>query len=462
MLAFDPGDAGYLRELSEFVGIPSVSRDASSDTMLAAAQWLAGQLTFAGGRVVETAGHPVVRGEWLGADGAPTILVYGHYDVQPTGDLAEWITPPFELHADGAVMRGRGSSDDKGPVYIVLKTARAFLAQEGGLPLNVKFLFEGEEEIGSPHLPAFVRAHAAELAADLVISADGAMWRPGEPSLSLASKGLVTMDITVEGANGDLHSGRYGGTVANPLHALSEILASLHRPDGTVAVDGFYDGIGVLSAQRRREIAAVPFDDGEYLSQLGLSEAHGEAGFSTLERLWERPTLEINGVSGGGKYTVIPHAAVAHVSCRLVPGQDPDQVIDAIVAHVGALTVPGVHAAVHADEARVPAYTIAADHPAIRAAAAALEEVYPGEQVLLACIAGTLPAADLFERVLGAKTLFFSFSTADEKLHAPNEFMRIRRLREGMRAWEHLWRLLASGPHRLVPVRAGGDGPEDD
>ena len=169
MLAFDPGDAGYLRELSEFVGIPSVSRDASSDTMLAAAQWLAGQLAFAGGRVVETGGHPVVRGEWLGADGAPTILVYGHYDVQPTGDLAEWITPPFELHADGAIMRGRGSSDDKGPVYIVLKTARAFLAQEGGLPLNVKFLFEGEEEIGSPHLPAYVTAHAAELAADLVI-----------------------------------------------------------------------------------------------------------------------------------------------------------------------------------------------------------------------------------------------------------------------------------------------------
>jgi acetylornithine deacetylase/succinyl-diaminopimelate desuccinylase-like protein len=462
VLAFDPGDGGYLRELSEFVRVPSVSRDASHETMLAAAQWLAGQLAFAGGRVAGTDGHPVVRGEWLGADGAPTILVYGHYDVQPTGDLAEWMTPPFELHADGDIMRGRGSSDDKGPVYIVLKTAQAFMAQEGGLPLNVKFLFEGEEEIGSPHLPAFVRAHARELAADLVISADGAMWRPGEPSLSLASKGLVTMDITVEGADGDLHSGRYGGTVANPLHALSEILASLHRPDGTVAVDGFYDGIPPLSAQRRREIAAVPFDDEEYLTQLGLAEAHGEAGFSTLERLWERPTLEINGIAGGGKYTVIPHAAVAHVSCRLVPGQDPDQVIEAIVAHVSRLAIPGVRARVHADDARVPAYTIPAGHPAIRAATAALEEVYPGEPVLLACIAGTLPATDLFERALGAKTLFFSFSTADEKLHAPNEYMRIRRLREGMRAWEHLWRLLASGPHRLVPVQAGGDGPEDD
>jgi acetylornithine deacetylase/succinyl-diaminopimelate desuccinylase-like protein len=457
VLAFDPGDAGYLRELAEFVAVPSVSRDASHDTMLAAAQWLAGQLTFAGGRVAETDGHPVVRGEWLGADGAPTVLVYGHYDVQPTGDLAEWETPPFELHADGDIVRGRGATDDKGPVYMVLKTAQAFMAQEGGLPLNVKFLFEGEEEIGSPHLPAFVRAHAGELAADLVISADGAMWRPTEPSLSLASKGLVTLDIIVEGARGDLHSGRYGGTVANPLHALSEILASLHDSGGTVAVGGFYDGIPPLSPERRREIAAVPFDDARYLADLGLTEAHGEAGYSTLERLWERPTLEINGISGGGKYTVIPHAAVANVSCRLVPGQDPDKVIQAITAHVGALAVPGVRVVVHADEARVPAYTIPAGHPAIRAATAALEAVYPGEQVLLACIAGTLPATDLFERVLGAKTLFFSFSTADEKLHAPNEYLRIRRLREGMRAWEHLWRLLAAGQYRLgfVPAREG-------
>jgi acetylornithine deacetylase/succinyl-diaminopimelate desuccinylase-like protein len=451
VLSFDPGDAGYLRELSEYVAVPSVSRDASDETMRAAAGWLAGQLAFAGGRLEETDGHPVVRGDWLGADGAPTVLVYGHYDVQPTGDLAEWVSPPFELTADGDVVRGRGATDDKGPVYIVLKVAQAFLAQEGRLPLNVKFLFEGEEEIGSPHLPAFVRGHAAELAADLVISADGAMWRPSEPSVSVASKGLVSMDIVVEGADTDLHSGRYGGTVANPLHALSAIVASLHRPDGTVAVDGFYDGIPELTAERRREIAAIGFDEAEYLSALGLAEAHGEAGYSTLERLWERPTLEVNGMAGGGKYTVIPHVGVAHVSCRLVPGQDPDRVIQAIVAHVAAQDAPGVRVTVRADEARVPAYTIAPGHPAIRAATAALESVYPGQRVLEAVVAGTLPATALFEEVLGVKTLFFSFSTADEKLHAPNEFLRIRRLREGMRAWEQLWRLLADGPHRLAP-----------
>jgi acetylornithine deacetylase/succinyl-diaminopimelate desuccinylase-like protein len=448
-LTFAAGDAAYLRELAELVAVPSVSRDADQATMLAGAHWLAERLSFAAGRVEQTDGHPVVRGEWLDAPGAPTILVYGHYDVQPTGDVAEWVSPPFELTADGDIVRGRGVSDDKGPVYLVLKTAQTFVDQEGRLPLNVKFLLEGEEEIGSPHLASYVRANAAALAADLVISADGAMWRPAEPSLSIGSKGLVSMDIIVEGAAGDLHSGRYGGTVANPLHALSQILASLHDPGGRVAVAGFYDGIPPLAPERRRDIAAVSFDETGYLHDLGLSEAHGEPGYSTLERLWERPTLEVNGISGGGKYTVIPHTAVASVSCRLVPGQDPDAVIGHVAAHVGRQQTPGVRARLQADEARVPAYTIAADHPAIRAATAALETVYPGQPVLLAKIGGTLPAADLFERELGAKTLFFSFSTADENLHAPNEFLRIARLREGMRATEALWRLLAAGPHRI-------------
>jgi acetylornithine deacetylase/succinyl-diaminopimelate desuccinylase-like protein len=452
MLSFNSTDAEHLEELAGYVAVPSVSRDASEETMRSAAEWLAARLSFAGGRVVATAGHPVVRGEWLGAPGAPTILVYGHYDVQPTGDLAEWRTPPFELTVDGDVMRGRGVSDDKGPVFVVLKVARAFIDQEGALPLNVKFLFEGEEEIGSPHLPAFLREHADELAADLVISADGAMWRPGEPSLSIASKGLVTLDVEVTGADTDLHSGRYGGTVANPLHALAEILAGLHSADGRVAVDGFYDGIPALSEERRAAIAAVPFDEDRYRDGLGLGNVFGEAGYSTLERLWERPTLEVNGVRAGGKYTVIPHIATGHISCRLVPGQRPEQVLQAITDHVLAQKLTGVRVAVRPDEGGVPAYTIPADHPAIRAASAALEHVYPGQGVLLSVIAGTLPATALFEEVLGAKTLFFSFSTADENLHAPNEFMRIPRLREGMRAWERLWRLLADGPHRLAPV----------
>jgi acetylornithine deacetylase/succinyl-diaminopimelate desuccinylase-like protein len=452
-LTFHDGDAEYLRELSEFVAIPSVSRDASRETMLIAARWLAERLAFADGRVVETGGHPSVLAEWLGAPGAPTILVYGHFDVQPTGALDEWITPPFEPTVDGDIIRGRGVTDDKGPLYLVVKVAQAFAAQEGRLPLNVKFLFEGEEEIGSPHLGDFVAARAGELAADLVISADGSMWRPGEPSLALGSKGLVALDIVVSGPATDLHSGRYGGAVANPVHALVDVLASMHTPDGAVAVAGFYDGIPELSPQRRAEIAAVPFDPAAFLADLDVSEGQGEPGFSLLEQMWERPTLEINGVAAGGRYTVIPHAAVGHVTCRLVPFQDPDQIMAAVTEHVSRLRTPGVRVEVRPDEGSVPAYTIPADHPAITAATAALEVVYPGKPVQLTKIGGTLPATALFERELGVKTLFFSFSTADEKLHAPNEFLRIRRLREGMRAWETLWRLLAEGPHRLETLK---------
>jgi acetylornithine deacetylase/succinyl-diaminopimelate desuccinylase-like protein len=449
VLEFDTSPDSYIAELASFVEIPSVSRDASAETMQQAAKWLAAQISFANGRVEQTDGHPVVRGEWLNAPGLPTILVYGHYDVQPTGDLNEWKTPPFSLVRDGDVIRGRGVTDDKGPVLIVLKVAQAFMNQESKLPLNVKFLFEGEEEIGSPNLGEYVQSHAAELSADLVISADGAMWRPTEPSLSIASKGLVTFDVEVSGAKEDLHSGRYGGTVANPVHALAEILASLHNLDGTIAIAGFYDGIPIMSVQRRAEIAAVEFDDEEYIENLGVDALFGEAGYSTIERLWERPTLEINGIKAGGKYTVIPHLAIAHISCRLVPGQNPRKVVESIKEHFLKLNIAGVSIRVQIDGEGIPAYTIPADHPAIRAATAALEVVYPGEEVLLAVIAGTLPATELFERVLGSKTLFFSFATADEKHHAPNEFMRIKRLIEGMRAWEILWRFLAEGPHQI-------------
>jgi acetylornithine deacetylase/succinyl-diaminopimelate desuccinylase-like protein len=452
MLSINDTDDAYIEELAQYVAIPSVSRDATHETMQQAANWLVAQLPFAHAYVDETGGHPLVRGEWHVSDDAPTILVYGHYDVQPTGDLEEWITPPFELTVDGDVIRGRGCTDDKGPVYVVLKVAQAFEREEGGPPLNIKFLLEGEEEIGSPHLADYVRAHAEELSCDLVISADGAMWRPSEPSLSLMSKGLVTFSLIVEGADVDLHSGRFGGTVANPLHGLSQLVASLHTTDGAVAVEGFYDGVTPISDQRRAEIADVNFDDAAYRETLGVDELFGESGLTTIERLWERPTLEINGMDGGGKYTVIPHVARAHISCRLVPGQDPERVIDAIERHIMDRPLAGLTVHVARDSHGTPAYTIDATHPAIRAGAQALEEVYPGQSVLLACIAGTLPATTLFEDVLGAKTLFFSFSTADEKLHAPNEFMRIRRLREGMRAWEVLWRSLANGPHRLEKV----------
>jgi acetylornithine deacetylase/succinyl-diaminopimelate desuccinylase-like protein len=433
----------YLPELAEFVAIPSVSRESDPAVMRAAAQWLAGQIAFANGRLMPTAGNPVVVGEWEGAPGAPTVLVYGHYDVQPTGSLEEWRTPPFTLTVDDGRAYGRGATDDKGPILVALKTAQAFLEQFGGLPLNVKFLFEGEEEIGSPNLPAFLREHADMFAADLVISADGAQWRPTEPSVSIASKGLAGLDIEVTGAGRDLHSGRYGGTVQNPVHALAELLAGLHTPGGRVAVPGFYDKVADLTAAQRAEIATVPFDDDEYAAELGVPAVFGEEGYSTLERLWMRPTLEINGIAGGGAYTVIPHVASAHVTCRLVPGQEPAAIIDAIRAHMQDAAPAGVAVKITPEKGGAAAYTIDPDHPAVVAARQAMSAVYPGEQVINARIGGTLPGTVLFEEVLGAKTLFFSFSTADEMLHAPNEYIRVRRLGEGMRAWSHLWRSLA-------------------
>jgi acetylornithine deacetylase/succinyl-diaminopimelate desuccinylase-like protein len=458
-LTFDADDDRYVAELTDYVAIPSVSRDADAATMRRAAEWIAAKIDFAEPRIVETGGHPAVVGAWLGRPGAPTVLVYGHYDVQPTGSLEEWVTPPFELvrytdeHSGEERIRGRGATDDKGPTYLAVETCRQFLAQEGTLPLNVRFLFEGEEEIGSPHLASYVRAHPEELAADLVISADGAMWRPDEPSLSTASKGLLALDVEVTGANRDLHSGRYGGTVANPIHALVELLASLHHPDGRIAVEGFADAIEPTSAEELAEIDGVAFDDDAYRADLGVDDLVGEPGLSTLARLWTQPTLEVNGITGGGAYSVIPRLASAHVTCRLVPGQDPEAVYAALARHLDARSPAGVRVTVNREPNAVPAYTISAAHPAIRAARAALEVVYPGEEVLLARIGGTLPCATLFEEVLGTKLLFFSFAYADEWHHAPNEFMRVRRLREGMRAWEVLLRLLADGEHRLEPVR---------
>src|SRR4051794_30572238 len=313
--------------------------------MRAAAEWVAARLP--GGRVVESDGHPVALGELPGPPGAPVILVYGHYDVQPPGDPGEWTTPPFAPDVRDGRIYARGATDDKGPVFVALETARA------GAPLTVKFLIEGEEEIGSPSLPAFLRTHADELRADLVVSADGAMWRPSEPSVPVAAKGLLALDIEVSGPASDLHSGRHGGAVQNPLHALAAILASLHE-GGRVAVPGFYDGVRAVAVD-------VPFDEAAYRREVGVPELFGEPGFSTLERLWTRPTLEVNGVSGGGSFTVIPRRASAHITCRLVPGQDPGAVFAAIERFVAA--PPGVAVRVTQQPGAVPAYEL--DHPVV-------------------------------------------------------------------------------------------------
>ena len=351
--------------------------------MTAAADWVADQLTRAGihnVQIMPTARHPVVYGEWLDAPGAPTILVYGHYDVQPPDPLDKWVSPPFSPQVREGRLYGRGVSDDKGPMFIPLKVAEAFLAVQGSLPVNVKFLFEGEEEIGSPSLEGFIREHASLLAADFALSADGAMWRIEEPSVTVASRGITGLEFTLTGAAKDLHSGRHGGAVANPLHAMAQLVASLHTADGRVAVDGFYADVVELTPEERAAIAALPFDPAGYLAQTGAPAAFGEPGYSTLERMWARPTLEVNGMWGGyqgeGGKTVIPSTAHAKLTCRLVPDQNPTDIADKVMRHLTAHTPPGVQLSIHRERHDALPYRIPADHPGLEVAAAVLEQVY--------------------------------------------------------------------------------------
>jgi acetylornithine deacetylase/succinyl-diaminopimelate desuccinylase-like protein len=442
----EQGHDRILGELVEFASIPSVSTDPAHATdVAAAATWVAAKLKAAGPlsvRVMPTPGASIVYAEWLGAPGAPTALIYGHYDVQPEDPLDRWESPPFVPTLREGRLHARGVSDDKGPMLIPIKVAEAFFAEAGGLPLNVKFLIEGEEEIGSRHLEAFVAEHRELLAADVVISADGAMWRIDEPSLNVANRGLAGLEFTVRGAAKDLHSGRHGGSVANPLHAMAQLVASLHQPDGRVAVAGFYDRVRELSVAERADIAALPFDERTYLAQVGAPAAFGEPGHTTLERQWTRPTLELNGMWGGyqgpGQKTVIPSEAHAKITCRLVPDQEPDDIVALVIRHLESHVPAGVTLTTRrADHGARPAH-VARDHPVLEAAKQALEETY-GVQPLMVRMGGTVPIAEIFQRVMALDTVYFSFSTGDEDFHSPNEFFRVHRLHEGLAAWARLW-----------------------
>jgi acetylornithine deacetylase/succinyl-diaminopimelate desuccinylase-like protein len=438
-----------LGKLLEFASIPSVSSDpAHAADIERAARWVAAELGAAGPfavRTFPTAGNPIVYGEWLGAPDAPTVLVYGHYDVQPPDPIEKWNSPPWTPTLRDGRVYARGVSDDKGPMLIPLAVAEAFFAAAGALPINVKFMFEGEEEIGSRHLDGFIGQHTELLRADVVVSADGAMWRIGEPSLTVASRGLCGLELTVTAAAKDLHSGRHGGGVANPLHAMATLIASLHDPDGRVAVAGFYDEVRELPQDERAVLGALPYDEGAYLAEVGAPAAFGERGYTTLERQWTRPTLEVNGMWGGyqgpGQKTVIPSEAHAKITCRLVADQDPDTIAARVSRHLETHQPQGTSVSVTIAGHGSRAAQIAADHFALKAADAALQATY-GVRPVVVRMGGTVPIAELFQRHLGLDTVFFSFSTADEDFHAPNEFFRVHRLHEGLEAWARYWQIL--------------------
>ena len=446
----EAGHDRILGELVEFAGIPSVSADPRrAADLAAAAAWVAGKLEAAGPftvRTLPTPGAGVVYAEWLGAPGAPTALIYGHYDVQPEDPVEKWHSPPFTPTLRDGRLYARGVSDDKGPMLIPIKVAEAFFAERKRLPLNLKFMIEGEEEVGSRNLEEFVTRHRDLLTADVVISADGAMWRIDEPSLTVANRGLAALELTLTGAAKDLHSGRHGGSVPNPLHAMARLIASLHRPDGRVAVAGFYDRVRELAPAERADIAALPFDERAYLAQVGASAGVGEPGYSTLERQWTRPTLEVNGLWGGyqgpGSKTVVPSQAHAKITCRLVPDQEPDDIIELVVRHLEQAVPLGVRLTIEPGTHGARPASIARNHPVLKAAEAALEETY-GVRPIVVRMGGTLPVAEMFKRILGLDTVYFSFSTGDEDFHAPDEFFRVARLHAGLAAWARLWERLA-------------------
>jgi acetylornithine deacetylase/succinyl-diaminopimelate desuccinylase-like protein len=441
-----------LSELMEFLRIPSISAlPAHMPDVQRAAQWLEARMKAAGiesVRILPTGGHPVVYGEWLQAPGKPTFLIYGHFDTQPVDPLDLWDHPPFEPIIKNGRLYARGSTDDKGNLFIPIIVVEAMLKTSGRLPVNLKFLFEGQEEIGSPHLPGFIAGHKDLLSCDMVLSSDGSQWDEDHPAVVLGTRGLAAVFLDVQGPDHDVHSGTYGGTIVNPLHALVQILDSMHDPNGRIKVDGFYDDVRGLSDEEQAQIAAVPFDESAYLHETGSPSVFGEPGFTTHERAWARPTLEINGVYGGfegeGIKTVLPSKAHAKISCRLVADQDPSKIADLLIRHIHKAAPPGVTVTATKSQSGVIPYLIPPDHPGLTVAASVLKDLY-GKEPYRIRMGGTIPANALFVQALQAYTLVFAFGLQDEHQHAPNEFFRLASYDRGQKAYGMLLEQLGEG-----------------
>ncbi|MDZ4164579.1 MAG: dipeptidase [Smithellaceae bacterium] len=432
----------FLKELMDFLRIPSISAlPAHSGDVQRAAQWVEARLKRAGVeslRIMPTGGHPVVYGDWLHAPGKPTILIYGHFDTQPADPLDLWDSPPFEPVIKSGRLYARGASDNKGNLFIPLTVVEAMLKTAGALPLNLKFLFEGQEEIGSPQLHSFLVAHKDLFSCDLVLSTDGGQWSEDHPGQVMGTRGLTALFVDVAGPDHDLHSGTYGGAVANPIHGLVRILDSLHDPEGRITVAGFYDQVRPLSAAEKAEMARIPFLEAEYLQESGSVSLFGEPGFSTHERTWARPTLEINGIWGGfqgeGMKTVLPSQAHAKISCRLVADQDPAEIADLVVKHIHKVAPPGVKVTIGKRESGSFPYLIPSDHRGLAVAASVLAEIY-GKAPYKIRSGGTIPVNAMFLEHLRAHTVVFGFGLEDERQHSPNEFFRLSSFEKGQQAY---------------------------
>lgn len=429
----------HLEELKAFLRIPSISSlTEHKGDVRKAAEWLKEAMEKAGlenAEVFETDGHPVVYADWLHAEGKPTVLVYGHYDVQPVDPLNLWETPPFDPHVRDNKLYARGASDDKGQTFMHVKAVEALLKLEGELPVNIKFIVEGEEEIGSPTLPKYVEQNQEQLKADLIVISDTGMQGPGRPAVCYGLRGLAGIQIDVQGPKGDLHSGLYGGAVQNPLHAIVEILQSFRDKEGVIQVDGFYDDVLEVSDAERAEFAALEFDLEKEKQELGITEDFGEKGYSFVERTWIRPTLEINGITGGfsgeGIKTVLPAQASAKITCRLVPNQDPDDIVAKLRAHVEANKPAGVTVTISDFDKGQPFLT-PYDHPAIQAAGRSYERVY-NVKTAFTRMGGSVPIVAVFDQVLGLPVVLMGFGLSSENFHAPNEHFHLENFDKGLR-----------------------------
>ncbi|MGQ9575041.1 MAG: dipeptidase [Thermoguttaceae bacterium] len=447
----------FEQELCELLRIRSISADpAYRGEIERAAEWVRERFRRMGlsTEIIQTAGHPLVFAESAPVQGAPTVLVYGHYDVQPAEPSEQWQSPPFEPTQRGENLYARGATDDKGQMLTHVYSTEAWLAVEGRLPLRVKFLIEGEEETGSTSLAKLLARDGQRLACDCVVISDGAQLAPGQPAITYGLRGIVYFDLVLMGPERDLHSGSFGGAVTNPANALTRMLAALVDGQGRVQVPGFYDDVVPLSPQERQHLAALGFDEKGFFLKVGVNGAIGESGYTTLERRWARPAFDINGLWGGyqgaGAKTVLPAQAGAKFSFRLVPNQDPQKVHQAVSAWLAQLCPPGIRMKLTPHQGS-PGVLVPLDSPYIQAAARAIAHGF-GRQPVFIREGGSIPIVAAFHKILHADTLLIGWGQDDDGAHGPNEKFSLADFHRGMRASAWLWEELS----RIAPGAGRG------
>lgn len=428
----------YIEELKEFLRIPSISTlpDHKND-MKTAAEFVADKLRLAGMenvQIIETKGHPLVYADWLNAPGKPTVLIYGHYDVQPVDPINLWDSPPFEPTIKEDKIYARGATDDKGQMFMHIKSVEAFMKTRGSLPLNIKFIIEGEEEIGSGNLDEFVNKNQSMLQCDAVLISDTALYGPGIPTLTYGLRGLCYMEIELTGPNRDLHSGTFGGAVENPINALADIISKLKDKDGKITIPGFYKDVKKLTAQERKNFRALPFSEKKFAQALGVKLLKGEKGFTTLERIWARPTLDCNGIVGGftgeGAKTVLPSKAKAKISMRLVPEQDPKKISKLFKSYINKIAPKTVKVEIKDLHGAYPIAT-SLDDKATLAAARALTKVF-GKKTVFMREGGSIPIVVVFAKKLKAAPVLMGMGLNSENLHSPNEHFNLNHFQLGI------------------------------